>query len=140
MGSGQSIKKVNFEDVQRVVKNNESYLLINTFPINEQNCLITNSILASQEEQIINSHLERGSKMVNIVVYGKNANDETVYKKYQQLRKLGFSNVYLYLGGMFEWLLLQDIFGSNEFMTTSKQLDLLKYRPQPSLHVGLLQQ
>jgi 23S rRNA pseudoU1915 N3-methylase RlmH len=135
MGSGQSIKKVNFEDVQRVVKNHESYLLINTFPTNEQNCLITNSILASQEEQIINSHLERGSKLVNIIVYGKNTNDDTAYIKYQQLRKLGFSNVYLYLGGMFEWLLLQDVFGSEEFMTTSKHLDILKYRPQPTLHV-----
>ena len=138
MGNGQSIKKVNFEDVQRVVKNYDSYLLINTFPINEQHCLITNSILASQEEQIINHHLERRSTNVKIVIYGKNSSDETILKKYHQLLKLGFSNVYVYPGGMFEWLLLQDIFGSDEFMITSKQLDLLKYKPHPMLNVALL--
>ncbi len=138
MGNGQSIKKVNFEDVQRVVKNHDSYLLINTFPINEQHCLITNSVLASQEEQIINHHLERRSTNVKIVIYGKNSSDETILKKYQQLLKLGFSNVYVYPGGMFEWLLLQDIFGSDEFMITSKQLDLLKYKPHPVLNVALL--
>jgi 23S rRNA pseudoU1915 N3-methylase RlmH len=138
MGNGQSIQKVNFEDVQQVVKNRESYLLINTLPIHEQHCLITNSILASQEEDIINNHLERGSKTVKIIIYGKNSNDEALYKKYQQLIKLGFSNVYLYLGGMFEWLLLQDIFGSDEFMTTSKHLDLLKYKPHAILNVALL--
>jgi len=138
MGNGQSIQKVNFEDVQRVIKNHESYLFINTFPLHEQHCLITNSVLASQEEQLINQYLERGIKNVKIVIYGKNSSDETVYKKYQQLIKLGFTEVYIYLGGMFEWLLLQDIFGSDEFMTTSKHLDLLKYKPPSILNVALL--
>jgi len=51
-----------------------------------------------------------------------------VYKKYDQLVKLGFSNVFIYLGGLFEWLMLQDIYGYDEFPTTKKELDILKYK------------
>jgi hypothetical protein len=46
---------------------------------------------------------------------------------------LGFENVYIYRGGMFEWLLLQDIYGFDEFQTTSKITDLLKYKPDGSI-------
>ena len=67
-------------------------------------------------------------KNKNIVIYGRNCNDEKVYKKYEQLIKLGFRNVYIYVGGMFEWLLLQDIYGNELFPTTSKELDILKYK------------
>jgi hypothetical protein len=42
---------------------------------------------------------------------------------------LGFQAVYLYVGGMFEWLCLQDIYGKDEFPTTTRQLDILKYKP-----------
>jgi len=45
------------------------------------------------------------------------------------LTSLGFYNVYIYIGGIFEWLLLQDIYGEKEFPTTNKELDLLKYKP-----------
>ena len=63
------------------------------------------------------------------IVYGRNANDGTAEIKCKQLETLGFSNVYLYSGGLFEWLLLQDIYGKEEFPTTSLQLDILKYKP-----------
>ena len=53
----------------------------------------------------------------------------TVYDKYEQLVKLGFINVYIYSGGMFEWLCLQDIYSSDLFPTTKKELDILKYKP-----------
>jgi len=55
--------------------------------------------------------------------------DTTVEKKYKQLASLGFSEIYLYSGGMFEWMILQDIYGNAEFPTTSKVLDILKYKP-----------
>lgn len=29
---------------------------------------------------------------------------------------------------MFEWLLMQDIYGNDEFITTSNDLDILKYK------------
>lgn len=137
MGNSQTIPKINFEDVQTVTRNSEIYLLINTLPIYEQNCLILNSIQAVQEESIINKHLKMNNN-IPIIIYGKNANDDSIYKKYQQLLQLGFSNVYLYMGGLFEWLLLQDVYGSNDFPTTSKQLDILKYKPNQRLNVGLI--
>jgi hypothetical protein len=52
-----------------------------------------------------------------------------VERKQMQLKKMGFRNVFVYLGGLFEWLLLQDIYGKLEFPTTSKQTDLLQYKP-----------
>ena len=51
---------------------------------------------------------------------------------------LGFQNIYLYVGGLFEWLMLQDIYGDKEFPTTSKQLDFLKYKPVKKLNIPLL--
>jgi len=137
MGNSQSIPKINFEDVQTASKHPELYLLINTLPIYEQDCLILNSIHASQEELVMNKHLKFKSS-VSIIIYGKNSNDDALYRKYQQLLQLGFSNVYVYLGGLFEWLLLQDVYGAIDFPTTSQQLDILKYKPNQRLHVGLI--
>lgn len=137
MGNSQSIPKINFEDVQMASKHPELYLLINTLAIYEQDCLIINSIHASQEEVVINKHLKLKSN-VPIIIYGKNSNDDALYRKYQQLLQLGFSNVYVYLGGLFEWLLLQDVYGVMDFPTTSQQFDLLKYKSNQRLHVGLI--
>jgi len=41
--------------------------------------------------------------------------------------------VHIYPGGIFEWLLLQDIYGDDMFKTTSKELDILKYKPTNSI-------
>jgi len=48
---------------------------------------------------------------------------------------LGFLNIYVYLGGIFEWLLLQDIYGDEEFPTTSKIIDILKYSGQNKVSI-----
>lgn len=138
MGNSQSIQKINFEDMQSVIKNPEIYLIINTLPESEQNCLIPNTIAPVQEETMINSFLQKRIKEIRIVIYGRNSNDDKIYEKYNQLIKLGFHNIFLYTGGLFEWLMLQDIYGFNEFPTTSKQLDFLKYKPKQVLNVGLL--
>ena len=45
---------------------------------------------------------------------------EKLVKKQKQLVSLGFKNVYIYLGGMFEWLLLQDVYGQKEFPSDKK--------------------
>ena len=42
--------------------------------------------------------------------------------------ELGFKNIYVYIGGIFEWLLLQDIYGDEQFPTTIKIIDILKYK------------
>lgn len=138
MGNSQSIRKINFEDIQTAIKNPEVYMIINTLPINEQNCLIVNSVLATEEEQIINQLL-KDNKMKRIIIYGKNANDESVNKKHEQLTSLGFYNTFIYSGGLFEWILLQDIYGSDLFPTTKKELDILKFKPKQTLNIELLE-
>ena len=138
MGNTQSMKKINFEDMQTVIKNAEIYLIINTLPPTDQSCLIVNTTLADDEESLINKFLKE-NKNVRIIIYGKNCNDDTVQKKYQQLISLGFYNIYVYNGGLFEWLLLQDIYGKELFPTTKKELDLLKFKANQLLNIGLLE-
>ena len=124
-----SYKKINFEEVQYAIKNINQYILINTLPSTEQDCLIKHTLLYDQEESTINELLANYDfTKKKIIVYGKNSSDETAEKKYSQLRTLGFSEIFLYTGGLFEWMLLQDIYGNTEFPTTKKVLDLLKYK------------
>jgi len=131
--------KINYEDVQYVLKNPEGHLLINTLSESEQECLIINTMNIKNEENIINSCIKNGRKDIKIIIYGKNCNDEKTLNKYNQLTSLGFYNVYIYVGGMFEWLMLQDIYGEKEFPTTKKELDILKYKPYKVLNVQLLE-
>jgi rhodanese-related sulfurtransferase len=139
MGNSQSTQKINYEDVQYVIKNAEAHILINTLNENEQTCLLPNTIGIHKEVDLINNLLKNGNKQVKIIVYGRNCNDEKIYSKYSQLCSLGFYNVYIYTGGLFEWLMLQDIYGSNEFPTTKKELDILKYKPNKVLNIQLLE-
>jgi hypothetical protein len=130
MGNKGSVNvKINFEDVQYVLRNRNQYLLINTLSSEEQDCLIINTINISDEERIINEFLKNSCKDINIVIYGKNSCDEKMHSKYNQLTALGFCKVYIYVGGLFEWLMLQDIYGEKMFPTTKKELDILKYKP-----------
>lgn len=139
MGNSQSIQKINYEDVQFVTKNTEVHLLINTLNENEQDCLIPNTINVNKEVELINKFIKTGNKQVKIIIYGRNCNDEKLYTKYNQLNSLGFYNVYIYTGGLFEWLMLQDIYGTQEFPTTKKELDLLKYKSNKVLNISLLE-
>ena len=138
MGNTQSMKKINYEDMQTVTKNPEIYLIINTLSPSDQKCLIVNTTVAEEEEILINKYLKE-NKSSRIIVYGKNCNDDSVQKKYQQLLTLGFYNIFVYTGGMFEWLLLQDIYDKELFPTTKKELDLLKYKPNQLLNIALLE-
>ena len=132
MGNTQSMQKINFEDMSNAVKNSNRYLIINTLPDSQQNCLIVGTTPSSDEEYIINRYLQT-NKSITIIIYGKNCNDEKITKKYQQLYSLGFYNIYAYTGGLFEWLLLQDVYGKELFPTTSKEVDILKFKPQSCL-------
>jgi hypothetical protein len=68
-----------------------------------------------------------------IIVYGKNSNDITILHKYEQLVKLGFTNVHIYTGGIFEWMLLHEIYGKDLFKITKYEIDILRYRPKSVL-------
>jgi hypothetical protein len=146
MGSNHSKNKINYEDLQYACKNafhNETnnnngkkYAIINTMDKNWQSCLIQNTVGIQDEEEIINGILKnKYSSDITVIVYGANSNDETIHSKYEQLVKLGIKNVFIYMGGMFEWLLLQDIYGRDLFPTTSRELDILKYKPRKQLNV-----
>ena len=115
--------KITFEDMQEHIKSND-YLIINTLKEEQQGCLIKNTIPAAAEVHKVESALDMNKPCI---VYGKNHYDETIYKKYKQLKSLGFSKVYVYGGGMFEWMLLQDVYSEENFPTTARELDILKY-------------
>lgn len=129
--SSSTLKKVNFEDIIDFQKNNDNSngILISTLPQNEQHCLIAKTIPSNNEESVINNALYYNKKN-NIYIYGKNSHDMTIVSKAKQLVELGFSNVYVYVGGLFEWLLLQEIYGAENFKTKGEEIDILKYRPQ----------
>jgi len=122
--------RIGFDDVLEAIKSPGSHYLINTLPITEQDCLIHNTLPCDKEEELINTLLE--SYEINtkkIILYGKNGCDNTVYAKYDQLTKLGIAGVHIYVGGLFEWLLLRDVYGSALFKLKGSTDDILKYRP-----------
>ena len=138
MGLQQSTPRINYEDINNILKNKNNYLLMNTISSDLQDCLIPGTININKEEQLINE-LMRENRDINIIIYGKNANDISVYNKHEQLVKLGFTNVFIYPGGMFEWICLQDIYGEENFPTTKKELDILKFKAKSILNKLYLQ-
>lgn len=130
-------KKISFEDLQYAISFPKDFIIINTLPENEQTCLIKNTNLYQMEENTINHLIDQYDfTSRKIIIYGKNTNDQTIEKKYDQICGLGFTHVYLYVGGLFEWLTLQDIYGFDEFPTTKKVLDILRYKPVRSFGYG----
>jgi len=127
MGNSTSTRKVNFEDVQLSMKNKNKFLLINTLNSSRQELLIKNTLPIDKEEELIN-RLIKTNQNINIIVYDENANAPNLMKKYDQLIGLGFVNVFIYPGGLFEWLLLQDIYGYENFPTTKQETDILKFK------------
>ncbi len=119
-----NIKTLNFEQMKNSIGNN---IIINTLDDNNQDCLIITTVNYKEETSILNEYLN-SNKSITIIIYGKNCNDRKVFTKYQQLYNLGFKNIFIYIGGLFEWLLLQEIYGEEYFSTTSKEIDILKFK------------
>ena len=130
------VPKVSYEDIQMVVYRNthipHSTLIINTLPPSLQHCLIKTTVDIRYEEQIVNT-MNHKNRDIMIIVYGKNSNDITILHKYEQLVKLGFTNVHIYTGGIFEWMLLYEIYGKDLFKITRYEIDILRYRPKSVL-------
>ncbi len=130
------VPKVSYEDIQMVVYRNmhvqHSTLIINTLPPSLQHCLIKTTLDIRFEERIVNTFIEQKPDIM-IIVYGKNSNDITILHKYEQLVKLGFTNVHIYTGGIFEWMLLHEIYGKDLFKITKYEIDILRYRPKSVL-------
>ena len=130
MGNINSINKVNFEFIKKNISNNK-YIIINTLQENNQNILIFNTLSSEDEIKYLNSYI-KNDKNKKIIIYGENCNDNNIIKKYNQLEKLGFYNLYIYIGGLFEWLLLNEIYGEDNFPIINKNnefiIDILKYK------------
>ena len=70
MGNYQSIQKANFEDIQYILQKNKGTILLNTLHVNNQSCLIPNTLPLHSEESVINEMLNT-NKNGHIVIYGK---------------------------------------------------------------------
>ena len=136
MGQTQSLQKLNFEDMQIAIK--REYIIISTLGSSNQGCLIKNTIPSENEVDLVNTNLKT-NKEIYIIIYGENSSDITPSIKYKQLLELGFINVQVYGGGLFEWLLLQDIYGSEEFPTNIAEIDILKFKGKCHFNMALLQ-
>ena len=140
MGNINSINNYNtvtFENIQEYIKNNNSnIILLNTLNKNYQEDNILNTINIENEETIINNLIKSNDKNIIIYIYGKNCYDTSVFNKYNQLKKLEFNNLYIYLGGLFEWLLLQDIYGNESFpiIKNNDNINFLLYKPNKTSH------
>lgn len=136
----RTYQRASFEDLQFAMKSPRDFIIINTLHTGEQECLIKNTLSYQLEENLMNDLVNQYDfKSKRIIIYGKNSSDVTIEKKCDQLLGLGFVHVFIYAGGLFEWLLLQDIYGESEFPTTKKTLDILKYKPSRSfggLYIG----
>jgi len=114
---------INYKELQSKV--GSSIILLNTLSIDNQHYLIKGTLSASTEAVIMNDHLKK-NRNIEIIVYGRDHYDTSVITKYNQLKKLGFTNVTIYFGGLFEWSLLQDIYGNTNFQTDGSIKDPLQ--------------
>lgn len=137
MGNSLSVTRaINFEDMQFAIHDQDKSLIINTLDAHMQSCLIAGTLAIDLEVDVLNAHMKKNID-VRIIIYGTNAMDKTCQTKYEQLIKLGFYNVFIYPGGIFEWLLLQDVYGVELFPTTATKVDLLKYKGRRQLNATL---
>ena len=114
---------INYEELQSKI--GTSIILLNTLSSDDQKYLIKGTLNAMYEIGIMNEQLKK-NKNVEIIIYGKDHYDISVIKKYNQLKQLGFKNVSIYFGGLFEWALLQDIYGTSNFQTDGQIKDPLQ--------------
>jgi hypothetical protein len=133
-----SVRKINFEDVLISISDSNT-IIINTMTNDSQSCLIDKTVSYLRETELLNTLLSSSKTNVRIVIYGMNSCDESIVLKYNQLNKLGFTNIHVYVGGLFEWMLLQDIYGDEMFKTTKKEMDILKFKGPSKLNLLLLE-
>ena len=127
MGNTPSFTNNNFNTINYEQVQNGNYMLITT--LSEFECHIKNTLTPSNEVEHINFCISK-NKQENIIIYGKHYLDNSIYLQYKKLKSLGFDNIYIYPGGIFEWLLLQEVYGLELFPTNKIEKDILKYKPK----------
>ena len=123
-------KGIGFEEMKIAIQNPTQYVILNTLTDKEQEILIQYTISSVEEERVMNTLISSGSFMDKIfIIYGKNSTEiDKLLKLYRKLQGLGIYDIQIYYGGLFEWVLLQEIYGEKEFPTTNKVKDILLYR------------
>lgn len=121
MGNGNSTNMrnyiVNFDNVNQIIAS--GHTIIHIMPPDQEMCLIKNTLSANKEIEVINQFIEQKQFNKTILIYGKNMGDyNIILQRHNQIRNLGFTRVYIYLGGLFEWLLLQELYGTVNFPTS----------------------
>jgi rhodanese-related sulfurtransferase len=109
MGVSVSIEKLSACDIKYIQQTKtDKYLFITTLNDEYKNYpLIKGTLHPYSEEKHINLILRDKKNNTNrIIIYGKNSQDDSAIDKYKQLLSLGITNIYIYTGGLFEWLLL----------------------------------
>jgi hypothetical protein len=127
MGVMYSMPSYNYHQLQDRMKNHKDIVLINTLPLTRQDCLIKGTLKAFIEVEHMNKLL-KVNKNKEIIIYGIHHTDISVVQKYNQLKKLGFTNVHIYFGGMYEWLLLQEVFDITNFQTDGTIENIVDYK------------
>lgn len=117
-------KCINFE---YMLKRHSHAILITTISDTQGPHRIQNTLSPETEVDTINRCLA-SSENTEIIVYGLNCADTMAFKKYEQLVSFGFTDVKIYCGGLFEWMLLQDVYGDETFHTNHCVDDMLKYK------------
>ena len=77
---GNTIQRISFEDVQYAQSN--QYVIISTLPTKEQDMLILKTVPCDHEITAVENAIRAKTP---IIIYGKHANDESVYVKYKQI-------------------------------------------------------
>lgn len=109
---------VNFDNVNKMIL--AGHTIIHVMPPDQEKYLIKNTLTADKEIEIINQFINNSRFDKIILIYGKNVADyNIILQRRQQLKNLGFIHVYIYVGGLFEWLLLQELYGANNFPTSA---------------------
>jgi hypothetical protein len=90
--------------------------LIHILERSEEQCLIAGTLSATDEESVISTLYEKSQFAVPIILYGNNHTQIAKLKqKAEKLFYMGFTQVGVYAGGLFEWLSLAEIFGVESF-------------------------
>jgi len=119
-----SYQHYTFKELQQKIDSKHDFILLNTLPVQEQNYLIRGTINAIHENDFINGLIKK-DRGKEIIIYGRDHHDMKVIEKYNKLKKVGFTKIYIYFGGLFEWSLLQEIYGVSNFQTDGNVKDPL---------------
>ncbi len=138
--TGGAVRWIGHLDLCALLNQEEgTYCLINTLPEHRQDCVIAHTLPCAEEEATLNRWLSRWEVHRPIVIYGQHAGDATIYRKYNQCVAVGFEQVFVYLGGMMEWMLLRSVSeqSAHEYRIRGETVSFLRFSPSRKFRMRL---